>query len=149
MDNLSFFQVILNHLEDFPTEQLEQLQKEIRAILNPRDTSTIAVEFSADDKVLIEIYRNHSKLHAIKHYKDKTGLGLKEAKDYIDALILSVEQDFSSLPIVEQRIIDECKGYMRMGNKLQAVKHYYSYKKDVGETVGLKEAKDFIESLII
>ena len=35
---------------------------------------------------LLHLLKRRSKIHAIKLVRDHTGLGLKEAKDYIDAL---------------------------------------------------------------
>ncbi|HEY6160305.1 MAG TPA: CFI-box-CTERM domain-containing protein, partial [Bacteroidia bacterium] len=40
---------------------------------------------SLDEKVL-ELVKAERRLEAVKLYKDSTGLGLKEAKDYVDAL---------------------------------------------------------------
>lgn len=40
-----------------------------------------------DDEVY-KILKSEGKLHAVKFYKEKTGLGLKESKEYCDALEL-------------------------------------------------------------
>lgn len=39
------------------------------------------------DAELLAILRNGNKLNAIKHYKDATGLGLAESKDYVEKLL--------------------------------------------------------------
>ena len=39
-----------------------------------------------DMQDLLHLLKRRSKIHAIKLVRDHTGLGLKEAKDYIDAL---------------------------------------------------------------
>ena len=38
------------------------------------------------DKELLEICKKIGKLAAVKHFKESTGLGLKESKDYVDIL---------------------------------------------------------------
>ena len=52
-----------------------------------QDTSATP-EIDIVDKRIIELCSAGSKLAAVKYYKEKSGLGLKEAKDYVDNLVV-------------------------------------------------------------
>jgi len=47
----------------------------------------VTPEFDPVDKRIIKLCSGGSKLAAVKYYKDQSGLGLKEAKDYVDNLV--------------------------------------------------------------
>jgi ribosomal protein L7/L12 len=86
---------------------------------------------------------------AIKRVRELTGLGLKEAKDYVDAL-----QRGSALPVLPAtaasdaptasapQLDQEARGLLARGRKIEAIKR-------VREVTGwgLKEAKDYVERL--
>ncbi len=90
-----------------------------------------------------------NKIEAIKRLRELTGLGLKEAKDYVDSLppVPPSGDDFSPAAAPEPRPlseaeIDELRTLLAAGNKIEAIKHYREL-----TGLGLKEAKDFLESL--
>jgi ribosomal protein L7/L12 len=89
------------------------------------------------------------KIEAIKGVRELTGLGLKEAKDYVDALqrggalpvlpaTAASEAVTASAPQLEQ----EARMLLAQGQKIEAIKR-------VRELTGwgLKEAKDYVERL--
>ncbi len=88
--------------------------------------------------------RNGEKIAAIKVYREATGMGLKEAKDFVEAL----EQTLATgeLPPVEAPATSseeaELVELVRSGRKIEAVKLYRER-----HGVGLKEAKDAVEAL--
>jgi ribosomal protein L7/L12 len=89
-----------------------------------------------------------NKIQAIKRLRDLTGLGLKEAKDYVDSLppIPPSGDDFTPDAGPEPRPlsgeeIDELRA-LAAANKIQAIKRCREL-----TGLGLKECKDFIESL--
>ena len=72
---------VLSSLLFLSKEELMEINQKINALLGSHS--------NASDQVK-EYFRNlkntEGPLEAIKEYKDKTGCGLKEAKDYIDEL---------------------------------------------------------------
>jgi ribosomal protein L7/L12 len=97
-------------------------------------------------KIVLPLVQTGQKIQAIKIVRQLTSLGLKEAKDIVEALEsgnsspLSVKKDtgFNFPPSVQQEILT----LIRAGNKIEAIK---LVRKNSG--AGLKEAKDFVESL--
>jgi ribosomal protein L7/L12 len=57
----------------------------------------------AHEKTIKEFFKNGSLLGAVKYYKDITGVGLKEAKDYIDALYSGYKWDNAMVPTMEAK----------------------------------------------
>ncbi len=47
------------------------------------------------DAEMIELVKAGKKLEAVKEYKERTGLGLKESKDYIDKISINIPQNLS------------------------------------------------------
>ena len=84
------------------------------------------------------------KLEAIKLYREKTGVGLKEAKDYIEGPFLTdIVINDAFLPKLMTKAIEvypDIYEQVKAGNKLEAIK---LYREKTG--VGLKEAKEYIE----
>jgi ribosomal protein L7/L12 len=87
-----------------------------------------------------------NKLEAIKRYRQLTGVGLKEAKDYVDALPLSGA--IPSLPLsaniapTAPADLAEVHRLADQGQKIEAIKRYRQL-----TGVGLKEAKDYVDRL--
>ncbi|HEX4145257.1 MAG TPA: ribosomal protein L7/L12 [Pirellulales bacterium] len=82
------------------------------------------------------------KIDAIKLYRQETGLGLTEAKDWIERLERG-EADFVDRPAsaeLERQVLE----LIRAGQKLAAIKLYRE-----GTSLGLKEAKDAVEALAV
>ena len=110
----------------------------------------LAVAADAEQE-LQELVARGNKIAAIKRVRELTGLGLKEAKDYVEALVANPgEPPQSSLPTVERpaaaeiasEVDAELRALLARGNKIGAVKR-------VRELTGwgLKEAKDYVDSL--
>jgi ribosomal protein L7/L12 len=77
------------------------------------------------------------KIEAIKQYRAATGAGLAEAKNAVEAL-----ERAQSLQSVDSPFENEILSLLEQGRTFEAIR---LYRKKTG--VGLKEAKDFIESL--
>lgn len=86
------------------------------------------------------------KLEAIKQVRLQTSLGLKEAKDYVEAIErglspispMVVEPTVQRLP---EDLMREAQLVAQQGNKIQAIKMVREATK-----LGLKEAKDLVDS---
>jgi ribosomal protein L7/L12 len=74
------------------------------------------------------------KIEAIKKYRMFTGVGLKEAKDYIDG----VETPKADVATMDE----ELRSLISAGKKIQAIK-----KCRMITGLGLKEAKDYVDNL--
>jgi ribosomal protein L7/L12 len=89
------------------------------------------------------------KIEAIKVVREATGLGLKEAKDLVEAAERGepifppvVEQPTVERPLLPPDWPEQVLELLRQGNKLEAIK---LYRQETG--VGLKEAKDAVEEM--
>lgn len=86
------------------------------------------------------------KLEAIKHVRLQTKLGLKEAKDFVEAIergqspISPVVVEPQGLQLPED-LLREARIVAQQGNKIQAIKMVREATK-----LSLKEAKDLVES---
>ena len=65
-------------------DYVEQL--EARGFADYTPPSTRPTNLSSLDEELVTLCKNGQKIEAIKHYKEASGLGLKESKDYIEQL---------------------------------------------------------------
>ncbi|MBA3531609.1 MAG: ribosomal protein L7/L12 [Ardenticatenales bacterium] len=79
------------------------------------------------DEEIQRLVAQDKKLEAIKRVREITGMGLKESKDYVEAL----------MPLDE-----EVRALLARGKKIEAVKRV---REETG--MGLKEAKDYVEAL--
>jgi ribosomal protein L7/L12 len=91
---------------------------------------------------VVQLIRAGQKIAAIKLYRERTGVGLKEAKDAIDALAGAAPM--RSLQAVGSAAGDlsTVEDHLRAGQKIQAIKQY---REQTG--AGLKEAKDAVEAM--
>lgn len=96
------------------------------------------------------LLREGKKLEAIKLYREQSGLGLKEAKDAVEAMELG-GQALAPPPlhtpkrtITSEMAVDdaELRGHVTGGRIIEAIKRYREL-----TGLGLKESKDAIESL--
>ena len=96
---------------------------------------TIKVGQFSDVEGLI---RGGNKIAAIKLYREKTGLGRKEAKDAVDSMDLSTSgaQATAGAPMAE------VEAAIQRGNLIEAIK---LYREVTG--MGLKESKDAVEAM--
>jgi ribosomal protein L7/L12 len=89
-----------------------------------------------------------NKIEAIKRVRELTGLGLKEAKDYVEAMAAGAIHD---LPAPAHSAGDandsgqtlaEVPALLARGNKIEAIKRVREL-----TGLGLKEAKDYVEAM--
>lgn len=93
-----------------------------------------------------DLLREGRKIEAIKRYREQTGVGLKEAKDAVEAM---ERGDVPPLPEAPRRITSEMaiddaelRRHLAGGRLIDAIKRYREL-----TGLGLKESKDAIESL--
>lgn len=89
-----------------------------------------------------QLLRSGRKIEAIKRYREQKGVGLREAKDAVDAM----EQRTVSLPAKSAALLrqvndSEIEAQIRSGHLVDAVK---LYRAKTG--AGLKEAKDAVDA---
>ena len=77
------------------------------------------------------------KIMAIKHYREATGVGLKEAKDAVEARMVDAPPAGPAQPALQP----ELDRLIAADQKIMAIKHYREV-----TGVGLKEAKDAVEA---
>ncbi|MFO0594496.1 MAG: ribosomal protein L7/L12 [Myxococcaceae bacterium] len=99
---------------------------------------------SAEQQSPEQLLRAGRKIEAIKRYRELTGVGLREAKDAVEALERGQSPD--ALPpkgaVLRQVTDSEIEAQIRSGHLIDAIK---LYREKTG--VGLKEAKDAVEAL--
>jgi ribosomal protein L7/L12 len=108
--------------------------------------SSHAEELLAPDEEIRDLLARGKKIQAIKRVRELTGMGLKEAKDYVDALphapplgrLLLVR---SAQPIGHE-VEQEARRLLDDGGKIAAIKRVREL-----TGMGLKEAKDYFYSL--
>ena len=94
----------------------------------------------ADDALLQQLrdlLARGEKIEAIRVYRKASGAGLKEAKDYVEAL-----QGGGPAPQQEDAFLQSLLDLMRQGQKIEAIKRY---RERTGQ--GLKESKEAVEAL--
>ena len=117
------------------------------------DTSTPSVRYHSvadipgqDLAEIRALLAQGNKIAAIKQLRELTGLGLKEAKDYVDAIPApGAPPPFPSAGISQppgEASLAEVHALAVQGQKIQAIKLYREL-----TGVGLKEAKDYVDSL--
>ncbi|ABX02954.1 MAG TPA: hypothetical protein DEF47_02305 [Herpetosiphon sp.] len=112
-----------------------------------KPTQTPSFDSAKLDQAQIQLLLSQGKkLEAIKHVRLQTSLGLKEAKDYVEAIErgqsplspVVVEPPVLQLP---EDLLREAQIVAQQGNKIQAIKMVREATK-----LSLKEAKDLVES---
>ena len=85
-----------------------------------------------------------NKIAAIKRVRDMTGIGLKEAKDFVESWESSGATPALTInePVAPTHDLAEVRALAQAGNKIEAIKLYRQL-----AGVGLKEAKDYVDSL--
>lgn len=103
-------------------------------------SSTAENEERTSDATIADLLIRGEKIEAIKRYRERTGLGLKEAMEAVEALAHSQTRLGPSTidPEFEQQLLSVLRG----GNKIAAIKLYRERTR-----VGLKEAKDAVEGV--
>jgi ribosomal protein L7/L12 len=92
-----------------------------------------------EDEVATLLERGQ-KIEAIKRYRERTGVGLKEAKDAVEAIQRG--ESVPSGPQSDRGLEDEVVSLLEQGQKIEAIKRY---RERTG--VGLKDAKDAVERM--
>ncbi len=89
-----------------------------------------------------QLLRAGRKLEAIKRYRELTGVGLKEAKDAVEAMQSGPSTTLPPKSSLLRQVNDsEIEAQIRSGHLIDAIK---LYREKTG--VGLKEAKDAVEA---
>ncbi|MFT4260483.1 ribosomal protein L7/L12 [Microbacterium sp.] len=105
---------------------------------------TLSPEAAAEISRLIAVGR---RIEAIKVYREHTSVGLKEAKDAVEAWPASSVPYAPSVPapiagrMLSASVSAEIDGLLAVGRKIEAIKVYREH-----TGVGLKEAKDAVEA---
>lgn len=99
------------------------------------------------DKRLITLIRDHQEILAIKEYREYSGAGLKEAKEYIDLLkarsVNSANSGDNNAEFTPPADLDiRIRQLLNEGKKIQAVKEY---RESMG--VDLREAKAYVDQV--
>jgi large subunit ribosomal protein L7/L12 len=92
-----------------------------------------------EDEVATLLERGQ-KIEAIRRYRERTGVGLKEAKDAVEAIRRG--QAVPSGPQSDRDLEDEVATLLERGQQIEAIKRYRERTR-----VGLKEAKDAVERM--
>jgi ribosomal protein L7/L12 len=98
---------------------------------------------------ILQLSRSGRKIEAIKLFRQTFGVGLKQAKDAVEALEAGQSLDVSQFPPQSPRAssdkamrLVDVREHVRAGRKIEAIK---LYREIYG--VGLKEAKDAVEAM--
>ena len=114
----------------------------------------VSLAAAAQDFEVLDWLTKGMKINAIKRVRQLTGIGLKEAKDLVEAIErgeIAIDQPLTPLPPAnpafpitpEQATQDgEIRDLLAQGQKLNAIKRVREL-----TGMGLKEAKDFVEEL--
>jgi ribosomal protein L7/L12 len=101
------------------------------------------MNISSDDleRVRAAMAAGH-KIDAIKLYRQATGVGLAEAKEFVERLELNPQTGAVPAGKMSDATVDAIQEAIFSGQKIRAIKLYRE-----ASGAGLKEAKDFIEAL--
>jgi ribosomal protein L7/L12 len=107
------------------------------------DPGPPAATLVIDDQIAASL-RNGLKIEAIKRYRDLYGVGLKDAKDAVEAIQagkpLPTPEPVHA-PAPEPSLQPELDRLIRANQKIMAIKHYREI-----THLGLKESKDAVEA---
>jgi ribosomal protein L7/L12 len=85
---------------------------------------------------------SRGKIEAIKYYRERTGAGLAEARQAVEAIGEGSNDPVALSDVAGADLGDELEPFLRRGNVIAAIK---LYRERTG--VGLKQAKDDVEAL--
>lgn len=106
------------------------------------------------DAKLIEFIDSNALLAAVKYYKDATGLGLKESKEYVDALKIKhlatknrkpVEENFMKPKVDEDRMKEMNAYFPNNAKRKQFIQEIKKVHKEEGTLRAVKSIKDKTE----
>lgn len=93
------------------------------------------------EAILAEV-KGGNKIAAIKLCREATGMGLAEAKDFVERLETSPDAQLAPAP--EAGTLSLVADLLFAGRKIDAIKHY---REQVKPGAGLKESKEAVEQL--
>lgn len=96
------------------------------------------VSDASGDADLVALVRDGNKIEAVKLYRERHGVGLKEAKDAVEALEEGRQPAAPPAPAEDGDVLE----LLQAKRKIDAIKIYRER-----HGVGLKEAKDAVEAL--
>lgn len=110
----------------------------------PISVSRPAALDAAARAAIAALAQDGNTLEAIKLVRERTGMGLKEAQDYVEAFASGTSRPAArSAPAPTSRsTLAEVHALAAAGNKIAAIKLYREL-----TGVGLKEAKDYVDAL--
>jgi ribosomal protein L7/L12 len=109
------------------------------------DHSALQPEHNAQQSLEAEIKNflgSRGKIEAIKHYRERTGAGLVEAKQAVESIEAGSYDPSAFSGATKGELADQLDPLLRAGNVIGAIK---LYRERTG--VGLKQAKDDVEAL--
>lgn len=117
----------------------------IEGMIPPQSATFDDIEPEDTDALIVSLVEKGKKIDAIKLYRLEAGVGLIDAKDYVESLVEGVNTDQSELHDDDEPEDTDAViiSLVEKGKKIEAIK---LYRREAG--VGLKEAKDYVESLI-
>jgi ribosomal protein L7/L12 len=129
---------------------LSQAVTAVDAIAAGREPPAVDGRLSGDDlaSVRSQIERGN-KIAAIKLYRERTGLGLKEAKDAVEIIARGGEPPVAAMARAMHNVpasvdLAAIQDLLRAGNKIEAIKQYRTV-----TGLGLKEAKDAVDAIAV
>jgi ribosomal protein L7/L12/DNA-directed RNA polymerase subunit RPC12/RpoP len=109
---------------------------------SPDPTPVNSAPDPAQIQEIIAIARSGNKIEAIKRYRQLTEVGLKEAKDTVEALAEGRPVEIHPVRTTPANIEEDILQLVRSGNKIEAIKRY----REVTD-VSLAEAKAAVEAI--
>ena len=99
-----------------------------------------------DDDHIKSLLLQDRKIQSIKFVLEQTGWGLRQAKDYVDALEQSLFPRSASMRTIPDEphtgMIEKARQLITQGRKIEAIQLVHH-----GTEMTLKEAKDYIDRL--
>ena len=85
----------------------------------------------------------HRKIEAVKRVRERMGVNLKQAKDYVESFPISTLNSDLDTPLIDHPKLEaEVRQLLTVGKTIQAIRRV---REDTG--LGLLEAKNYVESL--
>jgi ribosomal protein L7/L12 len=101
---------------------------------------------SSREQQILALMSQNQEIQAIKLYRGWTNVGLKEAKDAVEAMargtMVSIPVPESVAPVDSSSVDDQIRALLAKRQKIEAIKVYR-----LATNLGLKEAKDYVEAI--
>ena len=99
-------------------------------------------EVSSQQRQILDLMARNEKIEAIKLYRLWTNVGLKEAKDAVEAMERGEVVSIPVQPNADASTDDQIRALLAKKQKIEAIKVYR-----LATNLGLKEAKDYVEAI--